>query len=214
MIDVLLIRHGPTAWNARGRIQGHRDIRLSRAGRAELAARRIPPQYRQYRWYASPLARAVESARLLGARDLRTDARLVELDWGSWEGWTRDALRAHYGQVFAENEARGLEFRPPGGESPRELRRRLRAWLADMATGGQGVIAVTHKGVIQMALAMATGWDLVSRAPVRLDWGCAQHFRVISSPLDVQLTRSNVPLGVDDAALGPGDGEVDREGRR
>ena len=73
MIDVLLIRHGRTAWNARGRIQGQRDIRLSEIGRAELAARRIPSQYTRYRWYASPLARAVETARILGARDLRTD---------------------------------------------------------------------------------------------------------------------------------------------
>lgn len=207
MIDVLLIRHGRTAWNASGRIQGRRDIGLSALGRAELAARRIPPEYAHYRWFASPLARAVESARILGAQGLCTDARLAELDWGRWEGWTRDALRARYAEAFAENEARGLEFRPPGGESPRELRLRLRAWLADVAAGGQAAIAVTHKGVIQMALAMATGWDLVSRAPTRLDWRCGQHFRLTAAGADMRVARLNVPLEAHDAACGDSHGE-------
>jgi broad specificity phosphatase PhoE len=56
------------------------------------------------------------------------------------------------------------------------------------------VIAVTHKGVIQMALALATGWDLVSRAPVRLDWGCAQHFNVSGTPPRLRLEAPNVAL--------------------
>ncbi len=202
MIDVLLIRHGRTAWNTRRRIQGHRDIPLSETGRAELATRRLPTEYAQFRWFASPLARAVESARILGAHDLRTDARLAELDWGSWEGWTREALRARYGEAFADNEARGLAFRPPGGESPGELRLRLQAWLAEIAAGGQAVVAVTHKGVIQMALAMATGWDLVSRAPLALDWQCGQHFRVSANGAEVELARVNVPLAARGAAFG------------
>jgi probable phosphoglycerate mutase len=136
----------------------------------------------------------VETAKLLGARDLKTDARLVELRWGEWEGCTRRGLRERYGEAFAENEARGLDFRAPGGESPRELRARLEDWMADACAAGPGVIAVTHKGVIQMALALATGWDLVSRAPVRLDWGCAQHFNVSGTPPRLRLEAPNVAL--------------------
>jgi len=194
--EVLLIRHGRTSWNERGCIQGHEDIGLSDAGRAVLAACRIPREYAHLLWYASPLTRAVESARILGARDLQTDARLVELHWGEWQGWTRDGLREHHGQTFAEAEARGLDFRPPGGESSRELRHRLEAWLSDIAAAGQAVVAVTHKGVIQMALSMATGWDLVSRAPARLDWQCAQLFSVTETPLRLQVVRLNVALAM------------------
>lgn len=194
MSEVLLIRHGRTSWNACGRIQGHRDIGLSAAGRAELSDCRLPPEYAGFSWYASPLARATESARLLGARELKIDARLMELNWGEWEGFTRPELRARYGREFAENEARGLDFRPRGGESPAELCVRLRAWLADIAAGSQSAVAVTHKGVIQMALALATGWDLVSRAPVRLDWRCAQHFSVGGAQVELEVVALNIAL--------------------
>lgn len=198
MIGLLLIRHGRTPWNASGRIQGRRDIALSATGRAELSARRIPPAYAHFAWFASPLERATESARMLGARDLQTDPRLVELHWGQWQGSTRKALRARYGEGFAENEARGLDFRPPGGESPGELQSRFRAWLAERYQAGLPAIAVTHKGVIQMALAMATGWDLVSRAPVRLDWRCAQLFEICDHGARLRLEQVNVSLEAGD----------------
>ncbi|MCK5366874.1 MAG: histidine phosphatase family protein, partial [Gammaproteobacteria bacterium] len=55
MSEVLLIRHGRTPWNECGRIQGHRDIGLSAAGRGSIAACRIPAEYAEFRWYASPL---------------------------------------------------------------------------------------------------------------------------------------------------------------
>jgi probable phosphoglycerate mutase len=206
--DVLLIRHGRTPWNECDRIQGHRDIDLSANGRAEIAARCIPPEFAHYRWYVSPLARAVQTARLLGATEIRTDARLMELHWGTWEGSTRHDLRTRHGSAYEENAARGLDFRPPGGESPRELRRRLSAWLASIAAAGEAVIAVTHKGVIQMALSMATGWNLVSRAPVRLDWQCGQLFDVSETPLRLQATRLNVALATREAAAAAGDAEA------
>ena len=194
MSELLLIRHGRTPWNECGRIQGHRDIRLGALGRAELAARQIPSEYAHFHWYASPLARAMETARILGARDLKTDARLVELHWGEWQGWTRQGLREHHGEAFAENEARGLAFRPPGGESPGELRLRFQDWLAEVFATEQAIVAVTHKGVIQMALALATGWDLVSRSPVRMDWECGQLFSVDGTPRRLHAGRFNVPL--------------------
>lgn len=200
MSDVLLIRHGRTAWNECGRIQGHRDIALSAAGRAELGACRLPPEYAGFRWYASPLARATQSARLLGAAGVQIDARLMELNWGAWEGCTRRELRERHGREFSDNEARGLEFRPPGGESPGELRARFQAWLADIAAAGHATVAVTHKGVIQMALALATGWDLVSRAPVRLDWRCAQLFSLSAASAELRVARLNVALERRDGA--------------
>ncbi len=203
MSEVLLIRHGRTPWNACGRIQGRQDIGLSAAGRAEIAARRIPVEYAAFRWVASPLTRAVETARLLGARDLKTDARLVELHWGEWQGWTKKEIRARHGKALAENEARGLAFRPPGGESSGELRLRLLGWLADLCAAHEPVVAISHKGVIQMALALATGWDLVSRPPVRLDWQCAQLFSVAGAPPRLRAERLNVSLAAPDT--GPGE---------
>ena len=194
MSDLLLIRHGPTAWNATGRIQGHRDVPLSPEGRARLAGRGLPGDYAHFRWFASPLIRAVETAALLGARDLETDPRLMELDWGEWEGATRRELEERHGRAFTDNAARGLDFRPPGGESPRELRARLEDWVAETCAVVPAAVVVTHKGIIQMALALATGWDLVSRSPVRLDWRCGQHFAVAGDPPRMRLVAPAVAL--------------------
>ena len=175
-VRVLMVRHGRTGWNERGRIQGHTDIPLCETGRARLRAARIPAVYREFAWQSSPLRRAVESAALLGATDLEVDARLMEMHWGDWEGETRTELRRRLGVQMERMEECGIDFRPSGGESPRELMRRLDAWLRDVGAGGRGVIAVTHKGVIRAALALVTGWNLRGSAPVRLDWERAHLF--------------------------------------
>lgn len=191
-VPVLMVRHGRTEWNEWGRIQGHTDIPLSEVGRARLRAAQIPVAYGEFAWQSSPLRRAVESATLLGATDLEVDARLMEMHWGDWEGETRAELRERLGARMARMEERGVDFRPSGGESPRELMHRLNEWLRDVCSGDRGVIAVTHKGVIRAALALATGWDLRGSAPVRLDWERAHLFAFRAGRL--QIEAMNVAL--------------------
>ena len=202
-VRVLMVRHGRTAWNERGRIQGHTDIPLSEAGRARLRAVQIPLAYGEYAWQSSPLRRAVESAALLGAKNLEVDARLMEMHWGNWEGETRPELRKRLGAQMQRMEERGVDFRPSGGESPRELIHRLNEWLRDLRAGGHGVIAVTHKGVIRAALALAAGWDLRGSAPLRLDWERAHLFALRDGRL--QMEEMNIALHPEDAsARAPG----------
>lgn len=168
MTPLLLIRHGATAWNAAGRMQGRADIGLSAVGRAEVARWRLPPDWHEARWLVSPLRRARETATLLGAPAALIEPRLIEMDWGAWEGLSAADLRgAAAGRLEAE-EARGLDLRPPGGESPREVAARLTGLAAELATDPTPVVAVCHKGVIRAALALATGWDMRSRPPLWL----------------------------------------------
>ena len=77
-----------------------------------------------------------------------------------------------------ENEDRGWDFRPPGGESPREVLSRVRPWLAEVAMRGEPTLAVTHRGVIRVVLAEALGWDLRGKPPVKLDWSAVHLFRL------------------------------------
>jgi probable phosphoglycerate mutase len=168
MTPLLLIRHGATAWNAAGRMQGRADVGLAAAGRAEVARWRLPPGWERARWLVSPLRRARETAALLGAPAARVEPRLTEMDWGTWEGRTAAELRADAGAGLAVEEARGLDLRPPGGESPREVQARLAALAAELARDPTPVVAVCHKGVMRAALALATGWDLHTRPPLRL----------------------------------------------
>ena len=191
-VRVLMVRHGRTEWNERGRIQGHTDIPLCEVGRARLREAHIPAAYGASAWQSSPLRRAVESAALLGATDPQVDPRLMEMHWGDWEGHSRVELRRRLGTQMQRMEERGVDFRPAGGESPRELMRRLGEWLRDVYAGGRGVISVTHKGVIRAALALATGWDLRGSAPVRLDWERAHLFAFRDGRL--QIEEMNIAL--------------------
>jgi probable phosphoglycerate mutase len=168
-IYVALIRHAPTAWNADRRVLGQADPPLSPEG-AERAARwRLPADLRalaahgQLGWAVSPLRRAVETARILGAVAPVVEPRLAEQDWGEWTGWTRAAV----GGAATEG---GWQARPPGGESPATVLARARAWLDELAPGDgpDTWAAVTHMGVIRAVVAAALRWDLDDPAPVRL----------------------------------------------
>lgn len=192
--SLALIRHGATEWNAAGRIQGASDIPLSATARAAVLTWRVPPEFRDFAWTASPLARARETAALLGGGSATIEPRLTEMHWGQWEGLRLAEIRASLGAVMAEKEARGLDFQPPGGESPRQVQDRLKPWLAALAQAGRPTIAVTHKGVIRAALALATGWDMTARPPAKLDWSCA-HLFTLEPKGRLSVARLNVALG-------------------
>ena len=173
-----LIRHGTTEWNTDGRIQGSTDIPLSEVGRTEVKSWKVPAGFRDFVWISSPLARARETAALLGANSMTIEPRIREMDWDQWEGLTLADLRKNFAAKLAEKEARGIDFHAPGGESPRQVMERIKPWLADIAKAGKPTVAVTHKGVVRAAMALATGWDMQDKWPVEIDWSSAQLFAV------------------------------------
>ena len=173
-----LIRHGTTEWNTDGRIQGSTDIPLSEIGRAEVRSWKVPAEFRDFVWISSPLARARQTAALLGADSVAIEPRIREMDWDQWEGLTLADLRKNFAAELAAKEARGVDFRAPGGESPRQVMARIELWLADIAEAGKPTVAVTHKGVVRAALALATGWDMLDKWPVEIDWSSVHLFAV------------------------------------
>jgi len=174
MIPLLVIRHGPTDWNEAGLIQGRTDRALSESGRAQIRALRLPAAWQDAGCLSSPLRRAMETATLLDL-DPRAEPRLIEMAWGDWEGQNLRTLRKNLGAAMAENEAKGLDLRPPGGESPREVQQRLRPLLEKLE--GR-TIFVTHKGVLRALYALATGWTMTGKAPQKLLDGRAHAFSV------------------------------------
>lgn len=193
MTALILIRHGPTEWNEIGRVQGHTDIPLSAAGRARVKSWRVPAPLLAYHWIASPLSRARETAEILSGRTPMLEPRIVEMHWGEWEGETLENLRARYGDAMVENEAKGLDFRAVGGESPRDVCARIAMFFADRAKLGQDAVAVSHKGVIRAALALAMDWDMTGEPPAELDWHCAHAF-ALDADGTIRPTRLNIPL--------------------
>jgi broad specificity phosphatase PhoE len=192
-LRIALIRHGPTVWNAQKRVQGRIDMPLSDEGRVKMA-RLLPPEgFETARPFASPQLRAWQTAALLGLENPTLDARLVEQNWGDWEGLTREEMLARDGLDAFTRAGRGLRFRPPGGESTGELQARVRSFLADAAKLPQDAIAVTHMGVLRSAYALATGWNMSTPMPDELDLAAAL---VLSLDADgmAAIAELNAPL--------------------
>src|SRR5215210_7751421 len=158
-----LARHGQTAYNAEGRFQGHLPVPLDDTGRAqaaELAEAAAGVEVRSL--WCSPLARARETAQIVGGRiglEPVEDARFAETDTGDWTGRSFAEIRAEDPEGFARFEVSDPSFRYPGGESFAEQSERVQAGLRDLRANADALpaLVVCHRGVIRLALAVATG---------------------------------------------------------
>ena len=150
MTQLLLVRHGETDWNASGRLQGHTDRPLSDFGRRQ--ARQLAEDLATEELdaiYASDLARARETAEIVGERlglPVRLDPDLREKDWGNWEGLT-------------SVERDRVEF---VGESTEEHQERILRSLRNIAERHPDghVLVVTHGGSMRRVQTVAQGFAL------------------------------------------------------
>jgi len=184
-LKLALLRHGPTAWNAQGRIQGWTDIPLSKEGLTQIRELLPPPSFETATAYASPMQRARQTAEALGLIDPILDPRLMEQNWGRWEGLSRAEILALDGKDAFTRAGHGLEFRPPGGESTAELHARVASFLKDVARAERDAIAVAHLGVLRAAYTLASGWDMRTPMPAELD---------VSKVLILDLARHGIPV--------------------
>jgi broad specificity phosphatase PhoE len=95
---VMLLRHGETEWSASGRHTSHTDIPLTERGRERARAagelgRRLLDGHPPTLVLTSPRQRALVTAELAGLRVDDVDDRLVEWDYGDYEGRTTPEIR-------------------------------------------------------------------------------------------------------------------------
>src|SRR4051812_4885709 len=158
-----LARHGQTAYNAEGRFQGHLPVPLDDTGRAqaaELAEAAAAVELRSL--WCSPLARARETAAIVAGRiglEPVEDARFAETDTGDWTGRSFAEIEAEDPDGFRRFQVSDPAFRYPGGESFAEQSDRVQAGLSDLRAKPDALpaLVVCHRGVIRLALAVATG---------------------------------------------------------
>ena len=93
---------------------------------------------------------------------------------------------------MAENEARGLDFRPPGGESPRDVQERLAPLLAELDSARP--ILVTHKGVLRALYALATGWTMTAKSRRRSSSTAARMLSASRADGTPSVVELNIPL--------------------
>jgi probable phosphoglycerate mutase len=191
---IVALRHAPTAWNRDKRLQGRTDVALDEEGIALAARWRIEPDWPAYRILSSPLQRArMTAAILFPDAEIGIDRRLIEMDFGAWEGKRLADLRADPAEDAASREGLGLDFKAPGGESPREVQDRIRPLLARLAELGRPTVLVTHKAVIRALYAAASGWTMIGKPPAKLRPNCAQLFRLAQDGTPA-VERLNVSL--------------------
>ena len=158
-------RHGETDWNRERRLQGQHDIPLNALGRVQasqcgallrdLLARSGRPAA-EYDYVSSPLGRARETMELMRAAVgleaglYRTDARLMEMSFGRWEGFTFAELQAREAPGLAERERDKWGFVLPGGESYAQLQVRVRAWYEGLERDS---VVTAHGGVCRVLMA-------------------------------------------------------------
>jgi len=148
---LLLVRHGETDWNADGRLQGHTDRPLSDYGRRQ--ARRLAEELEGEEIeaiYASDLARACETAEIVGGRlglPVELDPDLREKDWGTWEGLT-------------SVERDRVEFVGESTEAHQERMLRALERIAERHPGDGRVLVVTHGGSMRRVQTAAMGMAL------------------------------------------------------
>jgi broad specificity phosphatase PhoE len=194
-----LVRHGLTQWNALKRIMGQSDIPLSAKGRVQ--ARWLARQLRTREIaaiYASDLARAHETARIIAAQrtsplSVNVSSAWRELNFGKWQGLTYAQIAAQYQDqlgFFSDPEHNA----PPGGESPPHLLQRVRGELVTVAqnqnwsTRGD-VVIVSHSGALRILLCDLLGIPLERQWQLRIDAGSL-------SALDVSLGQEAHTLHV------------------
>jgi broad specificity phosphatase PhoE len=151
-----MLRHGETAWNTERRMQGMRNSDLTERGRAQALAMGLALKIELARepgptvFLRSPLGRARETSEIIGGvlgldpAMWCDDARLVELAYGEWEGFSRTEIEAAHPNAMAHWRADPNGFTPPGGETHAVLRARSAAVLADIAAARQRTVVVGH----------------------------------------------------------------------
>ncbi|KPK06049.1 MAG: hypothetical protein AMJ64_10140 [Betaproteobacteria bacterium SG8_39] len=165
---LVLVRHGETAWNAEGRVQGQTDVPLNELGRAQAAA--LVPVLAGERFgavYSSDLLRVRETAqptaRALGL-DVRLEAGLRERHYGMFETLTYVECRERYPAEFERFRDKALDFDFGSGESLQAFYDRALASVGAIAARhvGEAVLVFTHGGVLEMLYREATASGLRS----------------------------------------------------
>jgi broad specificity phosphatase PhoE len=182
---ISFVRHGQTAHNREGRLQGRADLELSPRGLEQvtrLATRLASTEIAHV--YSSPLRRAQQTAQAIAAGagcDVEIDDRLIELDYGDWDGRPLGDISAADWAAWRADPG----FTPPGGESLVAVTARVDAFCRERLVGagndpGPLTIAVSHVSPIKAAVCWALGID--ERATWQMQLGLASITSVGARP--------------------------------
>jgi len=165
MLNIYLIRHGETAWNAdNNRYCGRTDIPLTEKGLKQ--AETVRQQLAGIKWdgvFSSPLQRAYTTAQIASDATVVKDDRLIEADFGQWEGKTKEEFIAENAQLWtnwmhdpANNRAGGT------GETGAEIVKRVDDFFQSLQKqyNSGNILVAAHNGVNRLYLSHKLGMPL------------------------------------------------------
>lgn len=167
MITICLLRHGETAYNAEGnKYCGRTDIPLTDKGIEQ--ARRMNNLLKDYDFdqiFCSPLLRARTTAEIASGTPskVQTDDRLIEVDFGQWEGKRSEDFIAEDPDSWTNWLADPTQFRAGNtGERGDEIIARLESFYTELLEkfDGQTILVVGHNGINRFFMAKQLGMPL------------------------------------------------------
>ena len=151
-----LLRHGKTIWNEEGRIQGRHDSPLSETGRKQVHEwGKFMGDFTIDSIIASDLGRVRETVEILqqycSPVPVNWKEDLREQSWGKWEGKTFRELKNEQPEELATQIRAGWNFRPPEGESRKEVLLRALPVIQDtlQKQPGKQILIVSHEGIVK-----------------------------------------------------------------
>ncbi len=202
---VLAIRHGETAWNVDGRIQGQLDIPLNDTGRWQVHRLALAVADEGISAiYSSDLLRALETAQAVArgcGQPVTTEVGLRERGFGSFEGMSFDEINRRWPEQGERWRKRDPDFSAPGGETLREFSARAVACVARLAARhpGETIGVVSHGGVMDCLYRAATRVAL--DAPRSWQLGNASINRLLHSPQGFTVIGWSDDYHLDQSAL-------------
>lgn len=165
---IYLVRHGATQLTQEDRFAGSSDVNLSEEGRRQVAslAERLKNDSLDA-IYASPLARTLETARILasphGLEPIREPA-LREIDYGHWEGSRRVDVERDFKTEYAIWQEDPFTIAPQGGESGLNVLNRILPVVRRIVETHRhrSVLVVSHKGTNRLLISSLLGFDMRS----------------------------------------------------
>ena len=152
---IILIRHGQTEWNIDGRLNSITDLGLSQQGRRNLGIIRDALGSVQIdRVIASPLLRAKETAQIVApGLEIETDSRLVEVDFGPFEGKNpQDLSEGSLAEAFRLWRREPDPVIPEGAEDFHGAARRGQDFLESLQPVEETILVVSHGVFLRVML--------------------------------------------------------------
>ena len=164
MTQVILVRHGETAWNVQKVFRGRIDIELNETGmrQAERLAQYLS-KIKIDAIYSSALKRALTTAEIVASYhklDVVVTPGLIDFDFGEWQGLPHQEVRDRYKELYTQWTNHPDRVRMPAGESLDEVRKRAISVIDRVIAKYEGsVVLASHRVVNKVLICALLGLD-------------------------------------------------------